>query len=404
MTDYQPMKIAATEALWDTEQPASFSLFQIGGFTRGATRRRRSRSRSRSLLSFLATGSLQRPGRGDQRAPEAGRAAVRARQLHPARRRVYWGMRIMAYLGTLVFLVSLVGRLPLPARRLERTRWFLWVGVADDPAPVPRGARGLGAHRGRPPALDRAGPAEDGGRQLAERRRPATIGTSLARLRRPLRRLLRRRLRAHAPLRARRPARGRRRRGRVATPGGGLLMDLETFWFCLIAVLWAGYFLLEGFDFGVGMLLAVRPARRARSGARCSRRSARLGRERGLARRRRRRDVRGVPGLVRDDVLGLLPRAAAHPRLPHRPGRLVRVAREERDARAGGRPGRGRTRSAASGAPLLWGVALASLVSRRADRLERHFAGDLLRPLQPLHASSPGSPSSRSSRSTARSS
>jgi cytochrome bd ubiquinol oxidase subunit II len=36
-------------------------------------------------------------------------------------------------------------------------------------------------------------------------------------------------------------------------------MDLETFWFCLIAVLWAGYFLLEGFDFGVGMLLPVLP-------------------------------------------------------------------------------------------------------------------------------------------------
>ena len=30
-------------------------------------------------------------------------------------------------------------------------------------------------------------------------------------------------------------------------------MDLETLWFCLIAVLWSGYFLLEGFDFGVGM-------------------------------------------------------------------------------------------------------------------------------------------------------
>lgn len=36
-------------------------------------------------------------------------------------------------------------------------------------------------------------------------------------------------------------------------------MDLETFWFCLIAVLWAGYFLLEGFDFGVGMLLPFVP-------------------------------------------------------------------------------------------------------------------------------------------------
>ncbi len=36
-------------------------------------------------------------------------------------------------------------------------------------------------------------------------------------------------------------------------------MDLQTFWFILIAVLWAGYFLLEGFDFGVGMLLPFLP-------------------------------------------------------------------------------------------------------------------------------------------------
>src|SRR5919198_480660 len=36
-------------------------------------------------------------------------------------------------------------------------------------------------------------------------------------------------------------------------------MGLEIFWFCLIGVLWAGYFVLEGFDFGVGMLLAFLP-------------------------------------------------------------------------------------------------------------------------------------------------
>ena len=36
-------------------------------------------------------------------------------------------------------------------------------------------------------------------------------------------------------------------------------MGLETVWFCLIGVLWAGYFLLEGFDFGVGMLLPALP-------------------------------------------------------------------------------------------------------------------------------------------------
>ncbi|MEO7944104.1 MAG: cytochrome d ubiquinol oxidase subunit II [Marmoricola sp.] len=34
-------------------------------------------------------------------------------------------------------------------------------------------------------------------------------------------------------------------------------MELTTFWFALIAVLWMGYFALEGFDFGVGMLLPV---------------------------------------------------------------------------------------------------------------------------------------------------
>ncbi|MBC9733540.1 cytochrome d ubiquinol oxidase subunit II [Nocardioides marmotae] len=34
-------------------------------------------------------------------------------------------------------------------------------------------------------------------------------------------------------------------------------MELTTVWFALIAILWMGYFALEGFDFGVGMLLPV---------------------------------------------------------------------------------------------------------------------------------------------------
>ena len=34
-------------------------------------------------------------------------------------------------------------------------------------------------------------------------------------------------------------------------------MELTTFWFIIIAVLWIGYFILEGFDFGVGMLLKM---------------------------------------------------------------------------------------------------------------------------------------------------
>src|SRR5215471_5273399 len=34
-------------------------------------------------------------------------------------------------------------------------------------------------------------------------------------------------------------------------------MALTDFWFLLIAVLWTGYLVLEGFDFGVGILLPV---------------------------------------------------------------------------------------------------------------------------------------------------
>jgi cytochrome bd ubiquinol oxidase subunit II len=36
-------------------------------------------------------------------------------------------------------------------------------------------------------------------------------------------------------------------------------VGLEEFWFGLIGLLWSGYFLLEGFDFGVGMLLPFLP-------------------------------------------------------------------------------------------------------------------------------------------------
>src|SRR6478752_3016053 len=34
-------------------------------------------------------------------------------------------------------------------------------------------------------------------------------------------------------------------------------MNLQQFWFLLIGVLFTGYFVLEGFDFGVGMLMPI---------------------------------------------------------------------------------------------------------------------------------------------------
>ncbi len=49
----------------------------------------------------------------------------------PPVRTAYWSMRIMAYLGTLVFLVAALGAYLLWRGRLERTRWFLWIGVGS---------------------------------------------------------------------------------------------------------------------------------------------------------------------------------------------------------------------------------------------------------------------------------
>src|SRR6478752_6120455 len=44
-------------------------------------------------------------------------------------------------------------------------------------------------------------------------------------------------------------------------------MDLATFWFIVLGVLWTGYLVLEGFDFGVGMLMPVLGGKRYASDA-----------------------------------------------------------------------------------------------------------------------------------------
>ena len=219
----------------------------------------------------------------------------------------------------------------LAARSSSSARWFHWTALVAIALPYIAATAGwILTEMGRQPWIVQGLLQDQPRRTRRASARPGS-GISLGVFIALYARSRRRRLRAHAPLRARRRRRASRRRARrCPTRGGELLMNLQIFWFCLIGVLWAGYFVLEGFDFGVGMLLPFLPRERARA-----RRAVRvdrpgLGRQRGLARRRGRRDVRGVPGLVRDDVLGLLPRAAAHPLLPDHPRRLVRVAREER--------------------------------------------------------------------------
>jgi cytochrome d ubiquinol oxidase subunit I len=134
ITDYQPMKIAATEALWETEQPASFSVFQIGGFS-ADDQEPAFDIEIPYLLSLLATGSLNGEVQGMDPLQADSEARYGPGDYIPPVRTTYWSMRVMAYAGTLVFLVLAGCAFFLRRRSLESKPWLLWVGVATIPLP-----------------------------------------------------------------------------------------------------------------------------------------------------------------------------------------------------------------------------------------------------------------------------
>ncbi len=141
VTDYQPMKIAATEALWDTEQPAAFSLVQIGGFTE-EDQTPSFDIEIPGLLSFLATGSFNGKVEGINELQKQYEVEYGSGNYSPPVRAAYWSMRVMAYLGTLIFLVLALGAFLYRRGKLETTRWYLWVGVLTIPLPYLAAAAG----------------------------------------------------------------------------------------------------------------------------------------------------------------------------------------------------------------------------------------------------------------------
>jgi cytochrome bd ubiquinol oxidase subunit I len=133
-TETQPMKIASTEAQWNTCQPCAFSLIQIGGFTQSDQTPSFS-IQIPKLLSFLATGSFNGKviGINDEQKNEQ-RQFGRGDYIPPVET-AYWSMRVMAGLGTLVFLVAAVGAFLYWRKRLERARWYFWAAVWTIPLP-----------------------------------------------------------------------------------------------------------------------------------------------------------------------------------------------------------------------------------------------------------------------------
>ena len=134
ITRYQPMKIAATEAQWETCQPCAFSLFQVGGFSADDPEPTVD-VEIPYLLSFLATGSFNGEVQGMNPLQADAEREYGAGDYVPPVRTTYWSMRVMAYAGSLVFFVLAVGAFLYRRRTLATTRWFLWAGVATIPLP-----------------------------------------------------------------------------------------------------------------------------------------------------------------------------------------------------------------------------------------------------------------------------
>jgi len=124
---YQPMKIAAAEAQWTTCQPCSFSLFQIGGGNNDQTPTEI--IAIPHLLSLLATNHWDGKVVGLNPLQQQYSKQYGPGNYVPNVFIQYWGMRVMAYLGGLVLLLSLWGLWLIRRGKLATSRVFLWVAV-----------------------------------------------------------------------------------------------------------------------------------------------------------------------------------------------------------------------------------------------------------------------------------
>jgi cytochrome d ubiquinol oxidase subunit I len=101
----QPMKVAAAEALWESENPASFSLFTIGdeeGLKDVFA------VRVPKLLSFLAYNSFEGEVKGIKNLQKEYEVQYGPGNYMPSIVTAYWSFRVMAGSGTLMLLIALL--------------------------------------------------------------------------------------------------------------------------------------------------------------------------------------------------------------------------------------------------------------------------------------------------------
>ena len=132
-TRYQPMKIAAAEGQWDTCQPCSFSVFQIGGGNNDQNPKKI--IQVPHLLSVLATGTWNGQVVGLNQLQAQDTQQYGPGNYVPNVFIQYWSMRVMAYLGAGTLQLALWGGWLAWRRKLADARWFLRLAVWVLPVP-----------------------------------------------------------------------------------------------------------------------------------------------------------------------------------------------------------------------------------------------------------------------------
>lgn len=126
MVQTQPMKMAAAEALWESQSPASFSLFTIGNLDANQDV---FSIRVPALLSILAYNEPSGEVKGIDELQAEYVKQYGAGDYIPPVPAIYWSFRLMVGAGTLMILLALYGLFLLSRRRVEASRWYLPVMV-----------------------------------------------------------------------------------------------------------------------------------------------------------------------------------------------------------------------------------------------------------------------------------
>ncbi|MEO3854190.1 cytochrome ubiquinol oxidase subunit I [Acrocarpospora sp. B8E8] len=126
MTEQQPMKMAAAEALWEDEMSAGFSLFAIGDVENG---RNSVNLQVPNGLSLLATNSLDGEVEGINDVQARYQAQYGPGDYRPVIGLAYWSFRLMIGFGALAGLLALAGLWLTRRGRLPESRWFTRIAV-----------------------------------------------------------------------------------------------------------------------------------------------------------------------------------------------------------------------------------------------------------------------------------